>query len=405
MSIVRPVSLSQVIGQDELVGDQSALRKLIQKDTLPSMILWGPPGCGKTTLARIISKTTKHKFIELSATQIGTAEIKKTLEDAQRYEKLTSHHTIVFVDEMHRLTRAQQDMFLPLVEKGTVCWIGATTENPSFKVNSALLSRCRVFVLQQLSQEHIVTIVERAIVQWRMEHDSCLETPLESENEVIRMLALRSDGDARYALNTLEVMLAISPSKDTPLATKTLQDALQRANVSYDKNGEEHYNIISALHKSVRGSDANAALYWLGRMLEAGEDPLYVARRLIRMASEDIGLADNAALGLAVSAYQACEKIGMPECDTVLAHTVTYLAEAKKSVRTYKAYNLVKQTLQNEPNYSVPFHIRNAPTQLMKNMGYGAGYKYNPDYTEPVEQTYLPDALVTRQFLDPRASQ
>ncbi|ORE09478.1 P-loop containing nucleoside triphosphate hydrolase protein [Rhizopus microsporus var. microsporus] len=320
------------------------------------MVLWGPPGCGKTTIARIISKMTKSRFIELSATSHGAADVKKAFDEAKGHLFLTGQKTIIFIDEIHRFTKAQQDLFLPYVEHGTICLIGATTENP----------RCRVFVLQRLDQEKIEVILTRALQHWKGS-----EQLGEQEIEGIRQLAIYSDGDG----------------------------AFQKSHLLYDRNGDQHYDIISALHKSIRGSDPNAALYWLGRMLEAGEDPLYVARRLIRCASEDIGLADNSALPLAVAAYQACERIGMPECDTILAHLVVHLAETKKSVRTYKAYNLVKETIRQKPAYPVPLHIRNAPTKLMKDLNYGKGYKYNPDYDEPVDQTYLPEELKDIRFL------
>ncbi|KAI8090463.1 DNA polymerase III, clamp loader complex, gamma/delta/delta subunit [Thamnidium elegans] len=324
------------------------------------MMLWGPPGCGKTTVARIISKMTKSRFIELSATSHGSADVKKAFEEAKGTLALTGQKTIVFIDEIHRFTKVQQDLFLPYVEHGTINLIGATTENP----------RCKVFVLQRLDQDHIEAILTRGLKKWRGEAVEEMDTS--KDTDAIKQLAIFSDGDG----------------------------AFQKSHLLYDRNGDQHYDIISAMHKSIRGSDANAALYWLGRMLEAGEDPLYVARRLVRCASEDIGLADNTALPLAMAAYNACEKIGMPECDTILAHLVVHLAETKKSVRSYKAYNLIKQTIRQEPSYPVPMHIRNAPTRLMKDLGYGKGYKYNPDFEGPVNQTYLPNELKNRNFLD-----
>ncbi|KAI8379318.1 putative AAA family ATPase [Radiomyces spectabilis] len=400
---VRPLSLSEFVGQEELVGEHGVLRPLMESDRIPSMILWGPPGCGKTTMARIISKTTKARFVELSATSHGSSDVRKVFEEAKGHLMLTNQRTIVFIDEIHRFNKAQQDLLLPFVEQGIVHLIGATTENPSFKVNSALLSRCRVFVLKQHTEDDLLEILKRALGRWRQDNkteDSTAAPLTDTESEALRTLAIFSDGDARNALNTLEIALSLLPNKESPLLVETVKGAFQKSHLLYDRNGEQHYNIISALHKSIRGSDADAALYWLGRMLEAGEDPLYIARRLVRCASEDIGLADNTALPLAMAAYNACEKIGMPECDTILAHLVVHLAETKKSVRSYKAYNLVKSVIRQEPNYPVPLHIRNAPTTLMKGLGYGAGYKYNPDYEEPVEQTYLPDALQGRKFLD-----
>ncbi|SAM09442.1 hypothetical protein [Absidia glauca] len=422
---VRPTSLDDFVGQEELIGKGGVLRILIEADRIPSMILWGGPGCGKTTLARIISKTTKSRFVELSATSHGAADVKKAFDEAKGHLSLSGQRTIVFIDEIHRFTKVQQDLFLPYVEQGQIRLIGATTENPSFKVNAALLSRCRVFVLKQLSTDEIVFILTRALQRWRSQMDDLpqhqeqqirdYDTPAgnadvennpnvkpacDSEKEAISFLANYSDGDARNALNTLEIALSTLESKTSTLKVETIKGAFQKSHLLYDRNGEEHYNIISALHKSVRGSDPDAGLYWLGRMMEAGEDPLYIARRLVRMASEDIGLADNAALPLAVAAYTSVEKLGRPECDTALAQTVVYLAETKKSVRVYKAYGKVKQVIKSEPSHPVPLHIRNAPTRLMKDIGYGDGYKYNPDFDGPVDQTYLPDALIGRQFLE-----
>ncbi|KAK4515220.1 Ribosomal protein L28e [Mucor velutinosus] len=395
---VRPITLTDFVGQEELLGPDGILKKLIDHDRIPSMVLWGPPGCGKTTIARIISKMTKSRFVELSATSHGAADVKKAFEDAKGHLMLTGQKTFVFIDEIHRFTKTQQDLFLPYVEQGTIHLIGATTENPSFKVNSALLSRCKVFVLKRLDQDQIESILTRGLQKWRGEEE--IQTDHSKDKEALKQLAVYSDGDARTALNTLEIAVSLLPSKQHPLEIDTVKGAFQKSHLLYDRNGDQHYDIISALHKSIRGSDADAALYWLGRMLVAGEDPLYIARRLVRCASEDIGLADNTALPLAMAAYTACEKIGMPECDTILAHLVVHLAETKKSVRSYKAYNLVKQTIQDNPAYSVPMHIRNAPTTLMKNLGYGEGYKYNPDYQGPVEQTYLPDELQFERFLE-----
>ncbi|KAI8067929.1 DNA polymerase III, clamp loader complex, gamma/delta/delta subunit, partial [Gongronella butleri] len=387
--IVRPQSLDDFVGQEELVGKDGLLRRLITADRIPSMILWGGPGCGKTTLARIISKTTRSRFVELSATSHGAADVKKAFEEARGHLALTSQPTIVFIDEIHRFTKVQQDLFLPYVEHGQITLIGATTENPSFKVNGALLSRCRVFVLRQLTTDEITHILENALER------------KEAERDALTFLANFSDGDARSALNTLEIALNALATKQETLTVASIKGAFQKSHLLYDRNGEEHYNVISALHKSIRGSDADAALYWLGRMVEAGEDPLYIARRLVRLASEDIGLADNNALTQAVSTYHACEKIGYPECNVILAHLVVYLAETKKSVRVYKAYKRVQETIAKEPAFPVPLHIRNAPTRLMKDLGYGKDYKYNPDFDGPVDQTYLPEQLLGTRFLDP----
>ncbi|CAO3607054.1 unnamed protein product [Cunninghamella echinulata] len=420
---VRPNTLEDIIGQEELVGKDGVLNKLIKADRIPSMILWGYPGTGKTTLARIISKTTKSRFIELSATSHGASDVRKAFDEAKGHLALTGKRTIVFIDEIHRFTKAQQDLFLPYVESGQIRLIGATTENPSFKVNSALLSRCRVFVLKQLTTDHITMILANALFKWRYQGtnnnylesnnkndddgeqkngDSLISQLDEPEKDAITFLANFSDGDARSALNTLEIALDTLPSKQSLLNVDSIKGAFQKSHLLYDRNGEEHYNLISALHKSIRGGDADAALYWLVRMLESGEDPLYIGRRLIRMASEDIGLADNTALPLAVAAYHGTEKVGMPECKVILAQAAVYLAETKKSVRVYKAYNKISSIIQEEPNHPVPLHIRNAPTTLMKNLGYGKDYMYNPDYKngEAEHQTYLPDALIGRKFLE-----
>ncbi|OBZ87256.1 ATPase WRNIP1 C26H5.02c [Choanephora cucurbitarum] len=390
---VRPTHMDDFVGQESLLGPDGILKKLIDHDRIPSMILWGPPGCGKTTIARIISNMSRSRFVELSATTHHTADVKKAFDEAKNHQALTGQKTILFLDEIHRFTKAQQDIFLPYVEHGTIHLIGATTENPSFKVNSALLSRCKVFVLERLDQQHIQTILSRALVRWRGKEEA------EEEQLALEQLAAFSDGDARAALNTLEMALSLLPTKEDLLNQEVVKNAFQKSHLLYDRNGDQHYDIISALHKSIRGSDPDAALYWLGRMLQAGEDPLYIARRLVRCASEDIGLADNTALPLAMSAYHACEKIGMPECDTILAHVVVHLAETKKSVRTYKAYHRVKQFIQDNPSYPVPMHIRNAPTSLMKDLGYGKDYIYNPDHEGPVDQTYLPSEMQQVRFL------
>ncbi|CAO3674038.1 unnamed protein product [Umbelopsis ramanniana] len=399
---VRPTAMEHFVGQNDLMGENGILRAFIKNNRLPSMILWGPPGSGKTTIARLISNMVSARCVELSATSHGAADVRRVADEAMNQLKLLGKKTIVFLDEIHRFKRDQQDILLPHVERGTITLIGATTENPSFKLNSALLSRCRVFVLNRLSEEELYQIVARALHIWRNDEGEFEEALVtnESDKAALLQLAQVSDGDARTALNILDIATSVLPSSSSSLTPEDVKAAFQRSHLLYDRNAEEHYNIISALHKSIRGSDANAALYWLGRMLQGGEDPLYIARRLVRAASEDIGLADNTALPLAVSAYQACERIGMPECDTILAHLVVHLAETKKSVRVYKAYNKVKEVIAKEPNLPVPMHIRNAPTKLMKDLGYGAGYKYNPDYEEPVDQDYLPKDLPTKKFLD-----
>ncbi|CAI2166682.1 12710_t:CDS:10 [Funneliformis geosporum] len=410
---VRPNNLEDFIGQNELIGENGFLKSLILHDKIPSMIMWGPSGVGKTTLAKIIAKITQSTCKEFSGITHATADIRKAFDEAKNEQKLSGRRTIIILDEIHRFNKAQQDLFLPYVESGGVTLIGATTENPSFKINSALLSRCKVVVLSKLTTDEVLTILKRALNEIRKQRHQSKQTEtsdetLLSENddnqvneEALRYLAVMSDGDARVALNALEIAINIKPEILKKNITKEdIKCVFQKTHLNYDKDGEEHYNIISALHKSMRGSDANASLYWLGRMLIGGEDPLFIARRLVVFASEDVGLADNSALPLAMATYQACQFIGMPECEINLAHCVTYLSEAKKSVRSYKAYGLVKKTIQEEYNYPVPHHLRNAPSGLMKEFGYNYGYKYNPDYEGTVHQEYLPKELKSKVFLD-----
>lgn len=401
--LMRPRTLDEFVGQDELVGEGSALRTLLELDAIPSMIFWGPPGVGKTTLARIIAGMTKSRFIPLSATTSGIADLKKAVEEARDRRALHGERTIVFIDEIHRWNKAQQDAFLPHVEDGTVILIGATTENPSFEVNSALLSRTRVFVLKPLEPGAIEMVLRRAL--GLIKERGNYPYKIKIEKEAVRYLSMVANGDARAALNGLELALRSNRPNERNminLKKEQLEKALQKTHLLYDRQGEEHYNIISALHKSMRGSDADAALYWLGRMLEAGEDPLYVARRLVRFASEDIGLADPQALVQAVAAYQAAHQIGMPECNVILAQCVVYLAKAPKSNALYVAYGRVQRDIRERPNEGVPLHLRNAPTKLMKEIGYGKGYKYNPNFKEPVEQEYLPESLKHRKYFDDR---
>ncbi|XP_077125886.1 ATPase WRNIP1 [Ranitomeya variabilis] len=410
---MRPCTLEDYMGQNKVVGENSMLRPLLQANDIPSFILWGPPGCGKTTLAHIIAKNTNKnntRFVTLSATSAGTSDVREVIKQAQNERKLFKRKTILFVDEIHRFNKTQQDTFLPHVECGTITLIGATTENPSFQVNNALLSRCRVIVLEKLSVEAMEIILRRAVhslgIQVLQENEQpegsssdTSECQMYIEAKALTTLAHLCDGDARTGLNGLQLsvqsQLAAGPDSQLQgmiIKEEHIKEGLQRSHILYDRAGEEHYNCISALHKSMRGSDQNASLYWLGRMLEGGEDPLYVARRLVRFASEDIGLADPLALPQAVSAYQACHFIGMPECDVILAQCVMYLAHAPKSIAVYGAYSKVKEHLKNYkgPLPSVPLHLRNAPTKLMKNLGYGKNYKYNPMFREPVCQDYLP---------------
>jgi len=392
---MRPTSLESYVGQEKLIGSGATLRTLIERDELPSMIFWGPPGTGKTTLARIIAKLTRSRFEQVSAVSSGIADLRRVVDEAKEKRKLANTRTILFVDEIHRWNKSQQDALLPNVESGVITLIGATTENPSFEVNGALLSRCRVFVLEKLTAEDIKKLLERAI-----KSPEGLDGKVKVDAEAIEFLAYIADGDARVALNSLEIAAkALKISKRQALKIEAVKYALQKTHLRYDKTGEEHYNIISALHKSMRGSDADAALYWLGRMLEAGEDPLYVARRLVRFASEDIGLADSNALVVAMTAYNAAHAIGMPECNVILAHAAAYLAKAPKSNSVYVAYQAIQKDIAELPNEPVPLHLRNAPTKLMKELDYGKGYKYNPNFKEPVEQDYLPEKLKGKKYL------
>ncbi|MBI5733564.1 MAG: replication-associated recombination protein A [Candidatus Kerfeldbacteria bacterium] len=397
-SKMRPRVWDEFVGQEEVVGQGTILRKLLDKGEVPSLILWGPPGSGKTTLARLVASLTKSVFVEFSAVASGLAEVRKVIAEAKERKKFQRARTILFIDEIHRWNKAQQDALLPAVENGTVILIGATTENPSFEVISALLSRVRVIVLSALTPQNIKTILELAL---RDKERGLGNIKVEGAAGALEHISILANGDARLALNVLE--LAVNSSLQDGAARldeAVIKQSLQRTHLLYDKGGEEHYNLISALHKSLRGSDADAALYWLGRMLEAGEDPLYIARRLVRFASEDIGLADPGALVQAVSGFQAAHQIGMPECNVVLAQVVAYLARAAKSNALYTAYGKVKEDVQQTINEGVPLNLRNAPTKLLKNIGYGKGYKYNPDYDEPVSQDYLPESLKGRKYLE-----
>ncbi len=395
---LRPENLEEFEGQEELIGQGKMLRNLIENDEIPSMIFWGPPGSGKTTLARIIAKMTKSDFVQLSATASGLADLRKIISAAQSGRKFNNLRTVLFIDEIHRWNKSQQDSLLPYVENGTITLIGATTENPSFEVNSALLSRSRVFVLKALGQENIKNILKRAISDKDRGYGAL---DVQITDKTLDYLAGVANGDARIALNAIEFAIKASRRSGQNLVQldqATIREALQKTHLLYDRAGEEHYNIISALHKSMRGSDADAALYWLGRMIEAGEDPLYVARRLVRFASEDIGLADPNALVQATTAYTACHYLGMPECNVILAQAVAYLSRAPKSNELYTAYGEVQRDIRETENEPVPLHLRNAPTDLMKNLGYGKGYKYNPNFREPVEQDYFPEKLKGRKY-------
>lgn len=397
---MRPGNLAEFVGQEHIIGTGKILRQIIESDQVPSMIFWGPPGSGKTTLARIIAKTTDAQFVHLSAVSSGVKEIRQVIEKARAENEARNKKTILFLDEIHRFNKAQQDRLLPYVEDGTLILIGATTENPSFEVNHALLSRTRVFVLERLAAADVKRLVKRALA----DKENGLEGEVAVSETDLDFLAELSDGDARAALNVLELAAAAGKAKDggkITLGKEAIKEAFQKTNLLYDRAGEQHYNIISALHKSMRGGDADATLYWLARMLEGGEDPLYVARRIIRFASEDVGLANSFALEQAVSAYRACHYIGMPECAVNLAQAAVYMAKSKKSNALYAAYEKAKRDAADFPSEPVPIHLRNAPTGLMKELGYGKEYKYTPDFENPDEarQDYLPDKLKGRKYL------
>ncbi len=399
---MRPRTLNEIVGQDHLLGQGKILRQAIETDHIPSMILWGPPGSGKTTLAMIIASTTGAQFMAFSAVLSGVKEIKEVIQEANEEWKYRKRKTILFVDEIHRFNKAQQDAFLPHVEKGTIVLIGATTENPSFEVISPLLSRTKVFTLNPLTEEEVEVILERGLTD---KERGLGKYPTVIEPDVIKGICRIANGDARVGLNTLE-MLVLTTSPDSKgvrhIRKGDLEEVLQRKAFLYDKSGEEHYNLISALHKSLRGSDPDAALYWLGRMLEAGEDPLYIARRMIRFASEDVGMADPQALQVAVSAMEAFHFIGLPEGNLALAQAAVYLATAPKSNALYTAFQGVQKDIRELENLPVPLHIRNAPTSLMKELGYGKGYKYPHDYPEHfVEEEYLPENLRGKIYYHP----
>jgi putative ATPase len=398
---MRPRSLDEIVGQDELVAPGRPLRETIDRDLLQSIILWGPPGTGKTTLARLIADLTRAEFVAFSAVLSGIKEVKEVMAAAEQRRRLTGRRTIVFVDEIHRFNKAQQDAFLPRVESGDIVLIGATTENPSFEVIAALLSRSKVFVLKPLDENAIVTILRRALAD--TERGLGKQNP-DADEEALRAMARFANGDARAALNLLQLTVAAAPQPagrpkvDRALLEKTLTNKA----LLYDKSGEEHYNLMSALHKSMRNSDADAAIYWLARMLEAGEDPKYVARRLIRFASEDVGNADPQALSICVAAKDAVHFIGMPEGNTALAQAVLYLATAPKSNAVYIAYNEAADVAKNDVAQPVPLHIRNAPTRLMKDLEYGKGYKYAHDEPDAVaNMDCLPENLQGREFYKP----
>ncbi|MCX6761541.1 MAG: replication-associated recombination protein A [Candidatus Moranbacteria bacterium] len=396
--LIRPQNLIDFFGQEKLIGKNSYLFRAIENDNVPSMILWGPPGSGKTTLAHIIASATKSEFLKISAVSSGKKILLEIIAKAQE-NKLRSIKTILFIDEIHRWNKAQQDALLPYVENGTITLIGATTENPSFEVNSALVSRTRVFVLQKLTPTDLEKIIERALEKIKTAHRGGSTSIMEVEpprisSDTIKLLANLSNGDARMALNTLEACV----NQTDNITPELIKEVLQKSHLLYDKSGEEHYNIISALHKSMRGGNTDASVYWLARMIEGGEDPLYIARRLVRFASEDIGLANNTALLLANAVFDACHKLGYPECNVHLAQCVIYLAKSKKDITAYAAYGKAKKDVEKFGNLPVPLHLRNAPTKLMKELGYGNGYKYTP-LEDSTEQNYLPEELGDSKYL------
>jgi putative ATPase len=399
---MRPHTFEEFVGQEELLAPGRPLREAIERDLLQSIILWGPPGTGKTTLARIIADTTKARFVSFSAVLAGIKEIRDVMAEAERLRRAAGRRTIVFIDEIHRFNKAQQDAFLPRVEAGDIVLIGATTENPSFEVNAALLSRSKVFVLRGLEAGEVVSILERAL------RDSTRGLASQSPDvgpDALRAIAVYANGDARVALNLLELSVAAAPTIDGArrVDASRVAEAIQRRALLYDKSGEEHYNLISALHKSMRNSDPDASVYWLARMVEAGEDPMYIVRRLVRFASEDVGNADPQALAVAVAARDAVHFIGMPEGNTALAQAAIYLATAPKSNAVYDAYSRAAADAQTDVAQPVPLHLRNAPTKLMKDLAYGKGYRYAHDEADAVaDMSCLPPALEGRKYYEPK---
>lgn len=399
-SRLRPETLDEYVGQKHLVGKGKILRTLIEKDQISSMIFWGPPGVGKTTLARIIARQTRADFVEFSAVTSGIKEIKEVMNQAEGNRRM-GIRTLLFADEIHRFNKAQQDAFLPYVEKGSIILVGATTENPSFEINSALLSRCKVFILKPLTEQDLYELLIHAMRSPK----GFGNRKVDMKDDWLRSIARFANGDARTALNTLEMAVLngrLDEQGTLCVDEEILSQCMNRRSLLYDKNGEEHYNLISALHKSMRNSDPDAAVYWMCRMLDGGEDPLYIARRLVRFASEDVGMADSHALQVAVAAYQACHFLGMPECDVHLTHAAVYLSMAPKSNALYRACESCKADIKSMPAQPVPLQIRNAPTGLMKELDYGKGYIYAHDTEEKVSAMQcLPDALKDRRYYEP----
>ena len=396
---MRPMTLDEYIGQKHLLGEGRIIRTMIERDEVQSMIFWGPPGVGKTTLARLIARYTKAEFITFSAVTSGIKEIKEVMNKAESAREM-GQKTIVFIDEIHRFNKAQQDAFLPYVERGSITLIGATTENPSFEINNALLSRCKVFTLEPLDTEDLYDLLKRTLKDQR----GFANMDVAIDDASLHLIAEYANGDARTALNTLE--LAVLSGQTSSIASKVTKEIVKQCisgkMLLYDKNGEEHYNLISALHKSMRNSDADAAVYWLARMLEGGEDPLYIARRIVRFASEDIGMADSRALQIAIAAYQACQFLGMPECSVHLTHAVVFCSLAPKSNSLYMAYEAAAKDARNTLSEPVPLQIRNAPTKLMEELGYGKNYQYAHDFKEHLTTLQcLPDKLEGKKYYNP----
>ena len=396
---LRPKNIDEIVGQQHLLGEDRVLRRIIEQDQVSSMIFWGPPGVGKTTLAGVIARQTRAQFINFSAVTSGIKDIRKVMQQADTGRRF-GEKTIVFVDEIHRFNKAQQDAFLPFVEKGSIILIGATTENPSFEVNGALLSRCKVFVLKALTEDDLLQLLRRALES----PEGFGDQQIRAEEDVLRLIAAFANGDARVALSTLEMAVLNGEVEGdvTTVTRETVEQCTSRKSLLYDKDGEEHYNLISALHKSMRNSDPDAAVYWLARMLEAGEDPLYIARRVTRFASEDVGMADPRALELAVAAFQACHLIGMPECSVHLTEAVVYMSLAPKSNSLYRAYETAKKDALQHLSEPVPLQIRNGVTGLMKDIGYGEGYQYAHDTEDKLtDMQCLPDSLADRVYYEP----
>ncbi|MBA0610258.1 hypothetical protein Godav_011125 [Gossypium davidsonii] len=413
---MRPRTVFEVVGQEHILGNNSLLHSAIDRNRIPSIIFWGPPGTGKTSIAKSIINSAQdrsmYRFVSLSAVTCGVKDVRDAVEEARKMRVKNNKRTLLFVDEVHRFNKSQQDSFLPVIEDGSIVFMGATTENPSFHLITPLLSRCRVLTLNPIKPHHIETLLKRSVNDNEKGLSQSVGMRVDVKDDAIDFLSMNCDGDARVALNALEIAATTAAARvadnqleqndEAVVTVDDVKEALQCKHLAYDKAGEEHYNLISALHKSMRGSDADAAIYWLARMLEGGEEPLYIARRLIRFASEDVGLADPLALNQAVACYQACHFLGMPECNVILAQCAAYLALAPKSISVYRAIGAAQKVVRESvgQNEGVPLHLRNAPTKLMKELGYGKDYIYPPDNPSSSTQSYLPPSLLGYKFLD-----